>query len=302
MRYNGEHAYDAFLANTLSQYVDWISICPEAEAGLGTPRDPMHLIGTPSAPRLLTIATHIDHTHTMTQFSHQRITARDVQALAGYVFKSKSPSCGIEHIPIATEPGDATSTGMGIFSGTFKAKHPLMPIADERGLHHRSTRMHFLEQVYCYHRWNKCMDDHLTQEAIIGFHTRHKYLLLAHSPEHYHRLGHLVATMHQHDLTRLAHEYGKGLMDAIKRTPTIRTHVNVLYHMMGYLTDQLDTHERTTLHDMIHSYHRGALPLREPLQHIRRYAHARSINYLCIQTYLNPYPDALMSESSTTQQ
>src|SRR5680860_1301573 len=62
VRYDGGHKRDAFLTDVLAPFVEWIPVCPEVEAGLGTPREAMHLAGDPDAPQLLTIRTHIDHT------------------------------------------------------------------------------------------------------------------------------------------------------------------------------------------------------------------------------------------------
>ena len=71
VRYDGGHKRDRFLTDTLSQFVEWIPICPEVESGLGTPREAMRLVGTPEAPRLMTIKTQNDHTATLNRFCHQ---------------------------------------------------------------------------------------------------------------------------------------------------------------------------------------------------------------------------------------
>jgi uncharacterized protein YbbK (DUF523 family) len=43
VRYDGGHKRDDWIADTLARHVDLHPVCPEAEAGLGTPREPMHL-------------------------------------------------------------------------------------------------------------------------------------------------------------------------------------------------------------------------------------------------------------------
>jgi len=73
VRYDGGHKRDAFLTDVLAPFVEWIPVCPEVEAGLGTPREAMHLAGDPDAPQLLTIRTHIDHTITLQVFSQRRV-------------------------------------------------------------------------------------------------------------------------------------------------------------------------------------------------------------------------------------
>lgn len=47
VRYDGGHKRDRFLTDVLGQYVEWVPVCPEVEAGLSTPREAMRLIGDP---------------------------------------------------------------------------------------------------------------------------------------------------------------------------------------------------------------------------------------------------------------
>jgi uncharacterized protein YbbK (DUF523 family) len=62
VRYDGGHKLDHFLSETLGHYVEWVPVCPEVESGLPVPREAMHLVGDPEAPRLVTIRSNVDHT------------------------------------------------------------------------------------------------------------------------------------------------------------------------------------------------------------------------------------------------
>ena len=55
VRFDGGHKRDNFLTEVLGRYVEWVPVCPEVEAGLGTPREAMRLVGNPQYPRLVTI-------------------------------------------------------------------------------------------------------------------------------------------------------------------------------------------------------------------------------------------------------
>src|SRR2546426_10803079 len=79
VRYDGGHKLDSVLIEALGRYVEWVPVCPEVEVGLGTPREPMRLVGDPQAPRLVTINTGVDHTEAMQRFAQQRI--RELEAL-----------------------------------------------------------------------------------------------------------------------------------------------------------------------------------------------------------------------------
>src|SRR3989304_3140983 len=38
VRFDGGHKRDRFLTDTFGQFVEWVPVCPEVEAGFGTPR------------------------------------------------------------------------------------------------------------------------------------------------------------------------------------------------------------------------------------------------------------------------
>src|SRR6476661_5068126 len=61
VRFDGGHKRDNFLTEVLGRYVEWVPICPEVEAGLGTPREAMRLVGDSQHPRLVAIKSGIDH-------------------------------------------------------------------------------------------------------------------------------------------------------------------------------------------------------------------------------------------------
>src|SRR5438093_8568967 len=108
VRYDGGHKLDRMLVETLGRSVEWVPVCPEVEVGLGTPRDPMRLVGDPHAPRLVTINTGVDHTDTMNRFAQQRVRELEALNLSGFIFKSASPSCGIGRVPLFNARGVQT--------------------------------------------------------------------------------------------------------------------------------------------------------------------------------------------------
>src|SRR5438552_4763645 len=98
VRYDGGHKLDRVLVETLGPLVEWVPVCPEVEVGLGTPREPMRLVGDLHEPRLITINTVVDHTDAMNRFAQQRVRELEALNLSGFVFKSASPSCGIRGV------------------------------------------------------------------------------------------------------------------------------------------------------------------------------------------------------------
>ncbi len=152
VRYDGGHKRDALLADTLSQSVEWVPVCPEVEAGLGVPRKPMRLEGTAAAARLVTITTNVDHTAAMQQFSVRRLRELERLDLSGYVFKARSPSCGIGKVPRISAQGVETPDGIGLFAQALMTHFPAMPVEDEDRLHDPQILKNFLKRAsdYCH--------------------------------------------------------------------------------------------------------------------------------------------------------
>ncbi len=295
VRYDGGHKRDAFLTDVLTPFVDWIPVCPEVEAGLGTPREAMHLAGDPDAPKLLTIRTHIDHTITLQAFSQRRVQELQESDLDGYIFKKNSPSCGVHRVKVYTEKGQPSKQGTGIFSSAFQKAFPLLPVEEEGRLSDAPIRENFIERIFCYRRWKTLFEQsRISRGAIVQFHTRHKYLLLTHSRSHYHDLGQLVAKAGGYPPGELASRYGALFMEALKIKATVRKHVNVLQHLAGHLKNQLSAIERAELQETIQDYHRRFTPLTVPLTLIKHYVRILAIPYLVDQVYLNPHPKELM--------
>lgn len=152
VRYDGGHKRDALLADTLSRQVEWVPVCPEVEAGLGVPREPMRLEGTTRSPRLVTINTNVDHTTAMWQFSTRRLRELEQLDLSGFVLKARSPSCGIGSVPLMNARGIETPEGVGLFAQALIAHFPLLPVEDEDRLHDPQILKDFLKRVSDYRK------------------------------------------------------------------------------------------------------------------------------------------------------
>jgi len=150
VRYDGGHKRDALLADTLSEHIEWVPVCPEVEAGLGVPREPMRLEGTIGSPRLVTSTTNVDHTAAMQQFSARRVRELERLNLSGYVFKARSPSCGIGKVPLVNAQGIEAPEGVGLFAQALIAHFPLIPVEDEDRLHDPQILKDFLKRVSDY--------------------------------------------------------------------------------------------------------------------------------------------------------
>lgn len=294
MRFDGGHKRDQFLADVLGRYVEWVPVCPEVEAGLGTPREAMRLVGNPRHPRLVTIESGRDYTRSLVTLTERRIEELQKMDLSGYVFKKDSPSCGVERVRIYSQHGMRSRNGIGVFARAFVERFPLIPVEEEGRLCDPLLRENFIERVFCYRRYQDLVSGGVTRQAVIRFHTVHKYLLLAHSQPHYEALGRLVGQANRSRPKELALKYGEVFMKALAVKATVRKHVSVLQHILGYFTDRLETQEKTELLGVIDDYHQRLTPLIVPLTLIKHYVRLFDVSYIREQVYLNPHPKELM--------
>lgn len=151
VRYDGGHKHDAYLTDTLGQFVQWVPVCPEVECGLPVPREAMHLEGDPASPCLVTIRTHVDQTERMLSWARRRVEELAREDLCGFVFKANSPSCGRECIPVYDARGMAQESGVGLFARMLVDRFPLLPVEDEDRLHDPALRENFIERIFRDH-------------------------------------------------------------------------------------------------------------------------------------------------------
>ena len=119
-------------------------------------------------------------------------------------------------------------------------------------------------------------------------------MLLAHAPRVYAELGRLVAGAKAVPRADLQAAYEAQFMSALEVMATPRRHLNVLQHILGYFSDQLDGAARHEIVELLEDYGRGMLPLVVPLTLVRHYVRQFAIAYLQTQTYLEPHPKELM--------
>lgn len=293
VRYDGGHKRDRYLTDVLGRFTRWVPVCPEAETGLGIPREAMRLEGDPASPRLVTHKSKEDITPRMVDWALPRLEELESEDLCGFVFKAKSPSSGMARIKVFQENGHPVHNGTGIFAGLFMKRFPDLPVEDEGRLNDPNLRENFLDRAFAMARWHEMLRENPTPGGLVDFHTRHKLLLMAHSPKHYRELGTLTANLKAKELDEVRREYLSRFMEGMKLTATRKKHRNVLSHVMGYFKKQLSGDEKQELLEVVEEYARGLIPLIVPVtllnHHVRKYGQ----EYLGKQVYLRPHPAEL---------
>jgi uncharacterized protein YbgA (DUF1722 family)/uncharacterized protein YbbK (DUF523 family) len=290
VRYDGGHKLDHWLVDTLGRYVEYVPVCPEVEMGLPVPREAMRQIGDSENPRLITSRSGIDHTEAMRAWAQKRVAELEGEGLCGFIFKSKSPSIGMERVKVYDTRGMARKTGVGVFARIFMEHFPLLPVEEEGRLHDPALRENFIEMIFVFQRWRQMLAAGADAGALVDFHSRHKLLMLAHSPELYRQMGKLVAASGDEPMAATLAEYQRQLMQALRLQATVRKQVNVLQHLLGYFKRQLAADEKREVLETIENYRCGHLPLIVPLTLLNHFVRKYDQPYLKTQLYLNPHP------------
>lgn len=293
VRYDGGHKYNSFIVRTLGPFVEFVPVCPEVECGLPVPREAMRLVGDPAAPRLMTQKSGVDHSERMQRWAAGRLDELERENLCGFIFKSKSPSSGMERVKVYDEAGGVRKIGIGLFARALMERFPLLPVEEDGRLEDTAIRDNFIERVFACRRWRELQERGLSPAGLVEFHTRHKLQLMAHSPRGMRELGALAAQIGRRALPEIAADYHTGLMRtlAVKATPA--RHTNVLMHIMGYFKRQLDAADKQELLEAIEAHRLGNLPLMAPLTLLKHYVRIHGQEYLAGQTYLQPPPEEL---------
>jgi uncharacterized protein YbgA (DUF1722 family)/uncharacterized protein YbbK (DUF523 family) len=294
VRFDGGHKHDRYLTGVLGQWVRWLPVCPELEIGLGVPRPTIRLEASPKGVRLVEPGAGTDLTRPMRLFSEARVGELRREGLDGYVLKKGSPSCGMERVRVYGKGGAPGRDGVGEYARILMERWPDLPVEEEGRLNDPRLRENFIERVFCRHRWRMLVRKGLTRHRLIEFHTAHKLLLRSHNEAGYRRLGHLLGQAGRMTDEELFAGYGSEFAATLACKTTTKRHVNVLYHVLGYLKKVLTAAEKREMVDLIEDYRSELVPLIVPVTLLRHHVHRRQIEYMLGQLYLEPHPKELM--------
>ena len=293
VRFDGQHKRDTFLVDELGPLVEWVSVCPEVEVGMGVPRESVRLVAERggAGPRMLGLRSGADWTARMRRFSAARVAALAREELCGFVLKSKSPSCGMERVKVYADTDARTplpERSAGLFAAALAQAFPNLPIEEEGRLADARLRDNFIERVFAYARLRDLWRSRWTLGALVDFHASNKMALLAHSTDGYRALGRLVARAKSIGRAELRERYEAGFMATLARRATPGRHANVLMHLLGHLKERIDAADKQELLALIDEQRRGRLPLVVPVTLLAHHARRHGVSYLLAQTYLAP--------------
>jgi uncharacterized protein YbbK (DUF523 family) len=230
-RYNGQ-VIRASLREELEPFVDFSPICPELEIGLGVPRDPVRLVRGRDRVRMIQPSTGRDLTRAMGSFSKRFLGGLD--AVDGFILKSRSPSCAIGNSKVfhSEAEGAGHDSGPGLFAARVLERFPAAAIEDEDRLNDQCLRRHFLTKLFALASLREAAA-HRSRDALAGFHAAHELLLMAYDEACLRVLGRLVADAPRRLPAATLDAYRSGFAAALASPPRPGADVNVSMHALG---------------------------------------------------------------------
>lgn len=145
VRYDGNDKFHHLVADHVAPFVDMIPFCPEVEAGLGIPRPPIQLVQTADAIRLRRVNQPTHDVTERVRNASMHFCSTNPQ-LDGYILKSRSPSCGLQHVPVAID-GTVLEKGRGLFADYLVRNFPGLVVIEENALNSKKTCEEFLQAL-----------------------------------------------------------------------------------------------------------------------------------------------------------
>ena len=291
-RYNGQKIQNDFV-DKIKDYVNIITVCPESDSGLSTPRNALRLVKENKESKLKIIQkkNNIDYTDKMKSYIEEFLS--HLNPVAGFILKNRSPSCAISDAKIYNSiNGVPSNKGSGIFTKSIKEKFPNAVMEDEGRLTNFKLREDFLSKIYMKADFNNIKS---TQEMskLIDFHSRNKYLLLTFNEEEMRKLGRIAANHKQKETSEVFDLYEKHLNKALNGESSYTKNINVLMHGLGYFKDKIESNEKKFFLKQLDKYKANKIPLSVPLNIMKNWIIKYNIDYLKQQSFFNPYPEEL---------
>lgn len=296
-RYNAQTIRAPFI-RLLGEWADLRPVCPEVEVGLGVPRDPIRLVSRNQRMHLIQPSSGRDLSEAMQRFAAAFLATQD--DADGFILKSRSPSCGIKDTKVYTGPEAEQPGGRsaGLFGAAVLERFPQAAIEDEGRLTNFRLRHHFLVKLFILARF-RALRTAGDPRRLIQFQAQHKLQLMALNQEAMRALGRVAARAGTAASTFLFQDYEASLARALARPARPGSVINVLQHAFGYFSGQLGHSEKTHFLELLEQFRQRQVTLAAPLALLQSWTHRFGQAYLAGQTFLDPYPQALMDLHDT---
>ena len=157
VRYDGANKNQPLIQKCLQPHLKLQAVCPEVRAGLGIPRPTIQLHEKNKSVRAIFNQGQEDISDKLTKVAVEFLNDNYALPLCGFIFKSRSPSCGLQSTPVVDSTNGLQS---GLFAHHIKRDGGNLLLVEETQLVNEETLYCFLTACYLmfHHRYSGNID------------------------------------------------------------------------------------------------------------------------------------------------
>lgn len=291
-RFNGGIVTDSTV-DKLKGFVKFITVCPECDIGLPTPRNALRVVEINGKLHILDPKNNSDYTDELDLFTNNFI--QNLHPIDGFIFKGRSPSCGIKDVKVYSSPNSKASyaKSTGLFTQHILDKYELFPIEDEGRLMNFKIRETFFTKIFALSEYRKVIEIN-TLDALVDYHKKNNMLFNSFSAKGTKELEHIITANYRQFPDNLFDNYELMLRSVLSRSPRYTSNIKVLLRALEYFNKFISAPEKQFILDSINKYRLCQIPLSVPLNIIKAYIIRFDINQLKDQSFFEPYPSELV--------
>lgn len=285
-RYDGQ-GYNDKVIQSLKDYVDIQTVCPELAIGLSIPREPIRIEMNKENEeyRLIDYNSKNDYTNQMTEFSEEFINGLD--DIDGFILKSKSPTCGLKDAKVYYRGNKCSirSNENGFFSQKIIDKYDYLPIENEGRLKNYNIRDNFFTRIFFINNLKN-------NKNIIEFHKNNLLLLKSYDEESTNEVSDILNENRMEDQV---HQYKEKVLNIVSNQRKKENKLSIIIKVFEKYKNMLNEEEINMFNGLIESYENQRIPFSTLEVVIKMYATRFKDKDILNQTFFYPYPENLIN-------
>lgn len=285
-RYDGQ-GYNDKVIQSLKDYVDIQTVCPELAIGLSIPREPIRIEMNKENEeyRLVDYNSKNDYTNQMTEFSEEFINGLD--DIDGFILKSRAPTCGLKDAKVYYRGNKCSirSNENGFFSQKIIDKYDYLPIENEGRLKNYNIRDNFFTRIFFINNLKN-------NKNIIEFHKNNLLLLKSYDEESTNEVSDILNENRMEDQV---HQYKEKVLNIVSNQRKKENKLSIIIKVFEKYKNMLNEEEINMFNGLIESYENQRIPFSTLEVVIKMYATRFKDKDILNQTFFYPYPENLIN-------
>lgn len=282
------------IISKLSEYVNFVTVCPEQSIGLSTPRNTIRLVKKLDKVLLIEPKSEKDLTSDMENFCTNYFQSqRDID---GFILKSRSPSCGTRDVKIYTNihQGNVCKKGAGFFGQYILDNYAFLPREEDGRLTNFRIRENFFTKIFLTSLFRN-LKHSCDFSVFMEFHNKNTLIYMLYNKKQLKILNQIVSEMNQTNFFHLLKIYNNEFLKLFTRMPRISSNVNVINHILNNYIYKLNSKEKEYFFSCVSDFENQRIPLSTLTYLLKSYVIRFNDLETLSQTFFEPFPKNLVS-------